>query len=1038
MARRSHTALICAFFLFSGLTGLLYQVLWTRRLTLTFGHTVWGVSTVLTAFMAGLALGSFLAGRWSDREDRRYLATYGKLEGFIGLWALATLPLLDLVEAQYIAASAGGSTELGLRLFCFLGASLVLLPPTAAMGATLPVLTKLLVSEKGGLGVTLSRLYGLNTLGALLGAGLTGFFLLPTLGLSWSMALGAVLNLSIGVAAFQLDRGPLSSSRSDEANPFESAGLIYPLTFALAGASSMAYQIAWTRSLALSIGSSTYAFSLILIVFLGGLALGSLVYPYFFGKTETQPSHLAYAYLTIGGLGGVLIPILGVLPSLFLRIFPWADNSFTKVLLLDFLLVSLLLVPPTLVMGLTFPLVTSLYNRSLGRLGRSVGEVYSANTVGCIVGSFATGFFLIPSFGAQMSLKLATATYLACGLWLGLKVIGSRLPVTLLALLGLIFIAWIKPWNQAAMTAGVSIHAVYHSQEDPLVAERNLWVPPAFFRDGISSTVSVHFSEPFFRTVAVRVNGKADASTGPGDRLTQYLLGYLPALLHGEPKKVAVIGFGAGFTVEAVKSIPSVERIDCAELEPAIIEAGKYWNSLNGGVLEDPRVHIHISDGRTFIMGSPRRYDLIISEPSNPWIAGIGNLFTQDFYQHARSQLEPGGVMCQWFNLYNVSVKDLKMVLATFYDVFPEGEVWQSSGGDLVLLGSERDLTFDFDKAYQVWERSPAIQRHLYEIGVVRPEVLAGHYLFDAHQARSLAGQSPLNTDDRPLLEFSAPFSLYATNRTLELLALLWPSSQAAPPEYEMTDDRKIWAAIGKSNITDRRRGLTLLGEPASPDGWFARALLELRHPAVPPQQAREKAFEALHKTLESEPEHPLANALMGLIQLDEGRHQKAGEHLLVALTDPPPGSGYALNLELGRSFYTLGDYREATLPLARAAKLEPHLSAPLALGGHCALVLGWPERALSILEDALKRNPYDPLAKFGEADALKLLGRAEEAEAAYQEFLRMVPADANGWTRLGILQFQQGKLGEAESSLLKALYYDPESTEAAQALLKL
>ncbi len=561
MARRSHTALICFFFLVSGLTGLLYQVLWTRRLTLTFGHTILGVSTVVTAFMAGLALGSLLAGRWCDQGSRRYLTAYAKLEGFIGLWALATLPLLNLVEAQYIAASAGGSTEFSLRLLCFVSAALVLLPPTTAMGATLPVLTKLLGSQESNLGVTLARLYGLNTLGALLGAGLAGFVLLPALGLNWSMTLGAVLNLAIAAAAMRLDEGESGSPPSNQT--YESAGFIYPLTFALAGASSMVYQVAWTRSLALSIGSSTYAFSLILIVFLGGLSLGSLLYPYLFGRVEVRRAHLAYAYLGIGGLGAVLIPILGALPSLFLRVFPWANNNFAKVLVLDFALFSLILIPPTLVMGLTFPLVTALYNRSMGRLGRSVGEVYSANTLGCIIGSFATGFFLIPSLGAQMSLKLASATYLACGLWLGLGVVGSRLAVATVALLGLVFTAWIKPWNQAAMTAGVSVHAAYHSQQ----AERTLWVPPAFLRDGISSTVSVHFSEPFFRTVAVRVNGKADASTGPGDRLTQYLFGYIPAFLHGQPCQVAVIGFRAGFTLEAVKSVPGVERIDCAELE---------------------------------------------------------------------------------------------------------------------------------------------------------------------------------------------------------------------------------------------------------------------------------------------------------------------------------------------------------------------------------------------------------------------------------------------------------------------------------------
>ncbi len=425
-------------FFLSGATGLIYQVLWTRRLTLTFGHTVLAVSSVLTAFMGGLALGSILLGRWSDRkgpdyEPWRWLNLYARLEGFIGVWALISLLLLRLAEGVYLRASESGVEGLALYLTCFLASAIVIVPPTIAMGATVPLLARLLVQTKADVGPILARLYGLNTMGALGGAALGGFFLLPTLGLKGSMYFAAILNLLVAGGAFGLatissrslnalkesdaprrNRKNSTNQRKVEKPNLapEPVGLVI-VTFGLAGFASMVYQVAWNRALSLSIGSSVYAFSAILVAFLLGIALGSLMYQRAMRKREPRLSHLGWLYLIIGLFGTLTIPALAWLPEAYLAVAPWIGQSFTRALISQAGLVTLILLPPTLAMGLGFPLATAIYTNSMSSLGGSVGRVYGANTVGCILGSFISGFFWIPQMGAEHSLKLASLTYVA-------------------------------------------------------------------------------------------------------------------------------------------------------------------------------------------------------------------------------------------------------------------------------------------------------------------------------------------------------------------------------------------------------------------------------------------------------------------------------------------------------------------------------------------------------------------------------------------------------------------------------------------------
>jgi spermidine synthase len=1043
------------FFFCSGATGLVYQVLWTRRLTLTFGHTVLAVSTVVTAFMAGLALGSFLAGRWSDRRKgsegaSRLLGDYALLEGFIGLWALLTLPLLAYSEAFYVHLASQGLSGGSLHLACFFGACAILIPPTTAMGATVPVLTSLLTEQVKGVGAVLARLYGVNTLGAFTGAALGGFVLLPGLGLTAAMVVTAACNLAIAVAAWRTyketpppgkeakkvrESARKERSRQQQEQQAESGrhlAWLVPLSFCLAGAASMAYQVAWNRSLCLTIGSSVYAFSAILVVFLVGIGLGSLLYPRWQGDRRPELFQLARLYLAVGASGALTILVLPMLPALFVRMFYLVGDSFLRVVVLDLALVSLVLILPTLAMGLAFPLATAVCSDSLSNLGSIVGRIYSANTVGCILGAFLAGFVLVPRLGAQSTLVVASLVYLLCAVAVGAAAGGRRrMSIVFGISLAVALLTVFSPrWDTGMMAAGVSIYAGRADLKSHADLH-SMFVPPAIFRDGLSSAVSFHLGGEHWDVPNMRVNGKVDASRGQGDRLTQYFLGYLPTLMHPKPSRVGVIGLGGGFTLEAVAQCPGVERIECAELEPAVVEVAEFWKPYNGRVLEDPRVKVHLTDGRTFVLADSEKFDVLISEPSNPWIAGIGSLFSVDFYEIARARLKPNGIMCQWFNVYAVSTEDMKMVLRGFFRVFPHGQVWQSSGGDLVLIGTEHQVEFDLPRIQKIWAESPMIQRHLFETQVYRPEYLAGHFLMSREQLLPALGDGPLNTDDRPLLEFSAPLSLYkdsevAANRDF-LFSLFEPSP---PPGVKRSLDIELGLLAGAANrdhLAYLQAQLPKLGTTHPHLYSFAVRAKEIEKTAN--ATSTRNIYRGCQKAF---PSDPLSAIRWGDFEASQGEPLKAAELYLTALANPQPlpGSEAYVKMKLGECLLALQDPKRAVLPLLQSAELTPAESTPLSLAGSALLELQQDQEARKVLERAVKRNPIDPLALMNLASAAFNLGDAQEAEPLLRRVVELVPNHDLAWLRLGMVLKKLGREPESQAAFEKAVKLDPENSK--------
>lgn len=987
-------------FFFSGATSLVYEVLWTRRLSLTFGHTVLAISTVLTVFMSGLALGSFLAGRWSDRERRRlasssdprgparFLAVYGGLEIFIGAWAVLSLLLLNGVEAAYLSASRSGLDSASLHGLIFLGSFLVLLPPTTAMGATLPVFTQLLVATREDVGAWLSRIYGWNTLGACLGAAVGGFVLLPQLGLKLSVAGAAAANVLIGLGAIlgsraQSERRLVAQDSPDKEGAPAGGGRLLPLAFGLSGFAAMVYQLGWTRGLILCLGSSTYSFAIILTAFLASLGLGSLIYKRGIGERTPQVWHLGVLQYVIG-LSGLLATYgIGRLPEVMVQAIPALDKQFGKILALDFAITLGLMFLPTLAMGLTFPLVTHLYTDRISSLGRRLGEAYAANTCGAILGSFLAGFVLVPTFGAQKALLGAVTVNLLLGLVLALveRRDGSPAPAMAgVSVLGLALVFLVPAWDPTHLSAGAGIFA----KPDYFLFR------PTYYRDGVSATVTVGYNGP--HCPYVKVNGKTDASLGIHDMAHQVLLGLLPAALHATgPEDVAVIGLGAGVTAAAAASLDSVQTVSCAELEPAVVEIQRYFKPYNRNLLENPKLDLQITDGRTFIMGSPKPFDVIISQPSNPWIAGIGNLYTEDFYRACSDRLKPGGLMCQWFYLYSISEYDLDLVLSTFFSVYPEGMVFQIGPADIFLVGTKEPLAIHQERLDKLWAEADAAY-WLQLIGLLKPEFLFGTYVATRSQVMERLGDwkdrstHPLNTDDRPLLEFRAPLSLYVTDPNVMSYTESFPDT--VPPEQLSDPKANAGGLLGRIQL-NRLAGLEKRVEKAVRKGYPLSLLAD----AILRQKAGdlEEAEGLLRAMAPEEASRPEAQILLGDLRRSAEQWQTALLHYQNALADPIPGSQFPVCMKAGECAARANEPELALELFERAADLEPQRPDPLYQAGEVKLMEKDEDGALEMFAKALERDPFDYVSLHRsaliEANQGNLSLARQHAEASYSAF---------------------------------------------------
>jgi spermidine synthase len=1039
---------VVACFFLSGATGLIYEVLWIRMLGLVFGHTVFAVTTVLTAFMAGLGLGSWIFGRVADRRARP-LRLYGMLELGVGLLCLAVPLVLPMVEAVYrwlARTLALGFVGFSLAQFALVLGLLV--PPTTLMGATLPILSRVFVSDTDTLGRRVGLLYSLNTLGAVVGTGLAGYLLLPALGMRATLTLAAVVNLAIGSVIVLVERhlavagapatGPIQPSlpATEDGARVPPAALV-AVGLALAGAASMIYEVAWTRALSLTLGSSTYAFTAMLLAFLLGLSLGSAAFSRFWGGRRLGPAAFGLLQLGAGATALVILPLFERLPDVVVGALS-VSLAPAFVLVVEIVLAVAAMLAPTLVIGAGFPCAVQVAARGTRQVALDVGRLYAANTLGAIVGTVVAGFALMPLIGAHGAVKVAIGLELALGVVL---VAAAGRPLSrgaaalagALALVIVVGLVRVPAWNASVMAAGA---AVYPRQYQRFAGQGGVARAMAdsallFYRDGLTATVSVHREGPL---TSLRVNGKTDASTGL-DMHMQLMLGHLPLLVRPEARSVLVIGLGSGVTAGAVAA-HDVERIDVVEIEPAVVEAARLFARDNHDVLGDPRVRIVVGDARNVLLADGRRWDVIVSEPSNPWIGGMATLFTEEFYALARSRLAPGGVMVQWVDGYTLGPEDFKMVVKTFRTAFPATTIWNAQGiADFILLGAVEPRLLDLGQVQARWEASPRMRQDLEGLGFQAPWAFLADFILAEPDAARLTLGADLNTDDALPLEFSAPRSLHADSAATNYrLVRAFRTSEA--PRLAGRGAAHLDTAGVRYDL-----GVAFLRKDLAADAaaQFERALA--REPTHVPSLIglgrallREdlplRAVESLEAARRREPRNAEAHAWLARAWQQQQQPGRALEAAAIAVRLAPDETAYrvhyaALLEQQGRAADAVEQYLtvRARRP-ADTAVLDGLASAYARLGRGAD--------AVTTLEEAVALRPDDPLLLHRLGRAYLAVNSPRPAAQALSRAVARAPLLAQAQADLGVALLGTGDPFAASAALERALAVDPAHAGAA------
>ena len=1059
-------------FLLSGMTGLVYEIVWMKLLVLVMGNTVYSTTTVLAAFMGGLGLGSFLAGRFLHRVSLP-LRTYGYVEGAIGLYAL-TVPLLVAAADPLFGAlyRSGAASSLSLVRLIVCGG--ILLVPTTLMGATLPLLSAYLADRETDLGWTIGKLYGINTLGAVLGAASAGFLLIPNLGLSWTSRGAAFINLAIaGLVLWRFKETPIEAApakleldrpdktpngkkskkgkkrkapQADNPNPLavwdRRTRIGALIAIALAGAAAMIYQLAWTRVLSLLIGSSVYAFSLIVTGFVAGLALGALAFSKLLNRRQNAPVWLAGLQAATGLFSLFTVTILAGLPLYMTELMLAKSRSFREMQFLELGLVLLVVLVPTFLMGAAFPLAARISTTTLERFGRSVGDVYALNTLGAITGTLVGGFLLIPTLGTETAIAVAVGINLIAAVLVLLFASNLSLARVAfpLAVIGATFLVWtLTPsWDPRLLASGPHIYAERYQS---VATTKSIALESAmkggvqvFFKEGLHATVSVEKTDP--GDFALQVNGKTDASA-KGDAATQLSLGHFPMLFHPQAESALVIGLGSGMTLGAVEQYP-VKSIDVVELEKRVVEANEFFRPFNHQALDDPRVRLLVTDGRQHLTYTDRRYDVIISEPSNPWVSGMSSLFTREFFEQAKARLLEGGVICQWVHAYSMSSIDFQTILATFQSVFPRMGLWEiGPGGDYILLGFDHDQPIDL-AAVRSRFADERFRGDFATMNVRSVETFLAHVVLGPDEAVDYVAEAPIHTDDNALLEYSAPKSFFDAGRR-PLLEDLY--RHRAKPE----GIRKL---LGLRDIA----GLEAAYEARSVVLEGFRWTLE---------REGAKAAETLTRALELDPRDADAVSMLHRLYNQTGKKEDALGRDDVALeaferaaetierfVDGDPSQlrhHFGLNVEYGDTLVRLGTLyferdriEDAKSVLERALEGDADNAEIHNNVGATYEAAGLLEEALYEFERAVEIHPSFASAHMNAANIYLRAGLFDRAIASYREAQRHRPEFEMTYYNLGVAFYQSGSWDEAEIEWARALALKPDFEEATKALARL
>jgi spermidine synthase len=727
--------LLLILFFGSGACALVYQVMWLRLLSLVFGVTVYAASTVLASFMAGLGVGSFVGGRFAARFTRP-LAAFGAAEALVGITAFVTPAVLDALTQIWIAVYPQLPQSLAaLTVIRFVIAFLVLIVPTSLMGATLPLVIKSAVAREDRVGGRIGLLYAINTTGAIVGSLVAGFYFISELGVSRSFQIAAAANILIGViaivAAYRLpavtEQAAPEAAAAPPATSTQQQLVLW--TFFVSGLLSLALEIIWFRMLVVFLRPTAYAFTIMLACVLAGIALGSAIATPLLRRPRNWIGILAGIQGLIGIAAVLSFNLLSRTQQAIDAVTPWFERIGLNTYLAPLVVSSMIaMLPTTILLGLAFPIGLTLWTGDTpGQdTSRRAGSFYSLNVIGAILGSIVAGFVLLPQFGTRTSLIMVSA----------------------LATLSSLALTWSErrhggaPWNMRLAIAPLLFLVAAATAVDPfdVAFERFHRNETLVWREeGAQTTVAVHDRRGSQPMRVMFLDGNHQANDSPGTAFVHHRIGALPVMLHPNPRTALVVGLGGGATPGAVARL-NVD-VDVVELSRAVVAGSEFFKNINFNLLERPNVHLHVDDGRNFMLMTRKKYDVITADIILPRHAGAGALYSKEYYELVRSRLAEGGLAMQWNG--GDSATEYKLLMRTFQSVFPYTTLW---GDGSLMLGSLTPFTLS-QSAYEA--RRTHFEQFPWDVATLKRIFIAG-----PAEIREFVGDGPVLTDDKPMIEY--------------------------------------------------------------------------------------------------------------------------------------------------------------------------------------------------------------------------------------------------------------------------------------------
>ena len=969
--------LYIAFFL-SGTSALVYQVVWIRMLGGVFGVSILAVSTVLTAFMAGLALGNLYFGRIADRV-KKPLYLFIAIELGICVFAFLFPSTLKLIQHLYLALTHLLPAEFFLQsLLRFVLVFIFLLIPAILIGGTFPVVSKFFVRELNTLGFVVGRLYALYNFGALTGCFLAGFILVQSFGHINTIYVAAGLNLINALIVYFVNRNMPQSffsvtaqvsdtEKGHENSEPENSANIHSRTIvklvlwvlALEGFCALAYEVIWTRILlGISYDKSIYFYTTVLFTFILGLSLGGYLVSRWIDLKKNLLHIFGGIEILIGLVSILILPAFGYIYAYLMKIRPEYISGWYQNLGKEYFIFFLLMLVPVTLMGMTFPVAGKIVILNIKKIGRNIGFLGFLDTAGSILGSFVAGFLLIPVIGMLKAGFFVAILNIVLGLIL--LIFSPRLRSFVKIGIIILLLAVLIPAFLFIPSGQYFQRLLSLNRQDRML----------FYKEGLAGAVTVF--EEVDGEKKLYINGSLSAF-GEGDLRVDKMRGYLPSLLHPNPKNSLIIGLGMGVASRSLIQ-PTTESVTCVEINPTVIEACEYFSKVNRDVLNHPLFHVVVDDGRNYLLVNNKNYDVITCNSVHSRLSGV--LYTKEFYQLCKNRLTKDGVMCQWISINWMSENDYKSLVRAFMDVYPNTSIWTVDAGFVLLIGTPDRINIDYRHLRERMQNEQ-VKADLRELGIVSPLSLLAQFTFQDVELASYLSDVPANTDDKPLAEFSKVVNKSRNPYIIQDMI-----------DFKTKNENILHYTGGKDD-----REMVLRKELS------------------------------LYK--QAEKQLMLAN----MIKFRDNDPRKMVEHLLQAVEYVPDDPRFHEYLSI--VYYRTGRYEEALKELEFLVQLQPDRAYHYDHLGRVYFELERYEDAVAVFQKAIELAPQLPIPHFRMASIYRNNGEYDKALAELNTIKNDWPNIAETYFQLGIIYYFKKDLTSSRNSFLKCLQLDPEHNEA-------